>query len=364
MPDIVLFGATGYTGRLTAQAMVARGLKPVLAGRNRESLKALAKELGGLPVRVADVSEPVSVRKIVKTGDVVVSTVGPFVRHGKPALDAALAGKAHYFDSTGEPAFIRQVFEQYGARAAAAGKAFITAFGYDYVPGHTVAAAALEKAGKKAVRVDIGYFFRGKVAVSQGTFSSLAGAMLEPGVGFNNGAQQQVFGGTRSRAFELDGKSVNALYVPGSECLALPASYPQLTDVNVYLGIGTMTPLLSAFSHAQTKVLFRLPLYKRLMNWLANRIVSSGKGPSDEERANTGARVVGIAYDADGNALATAELHGVNVYTYTAGILAWGAEQALNDRLKTSGALGPVRAFGLDALIEGNRQAGFELTVR
>ncbi|MFZ5724135.1 MAG: saccharopine dehydrogenase family protein [Pseudomonadota bacterium] len=363
MPDIVLFGATGYTGRLTARAMVDRGLRPVLAGRNRASLQALAKELGDLEVRVADVDKPVSVRKIVKTGDVLVSTVGPFARYGKPALDAALAGKAHYFDSTGEPAFIRQVFEQYGTRARAAGKAFITAFGYDYVPGHTVAAAALEKAGRDAVRVDVGYFFLGRVAVSQGTFSSLAGAMLEPGVGFNNGAQQLAFGAATVRSFDVDGRKVNAFSVPGSECIALPASYPQLTDVNVYLGAGAVAPLVSGFSRLQSLVLFRLPLYKRALAWLADRVVSTGRGPSDEQRGATGAHVIGIAYDAEGNVLATAELRGVNVYTYTAGILAWGAEQALNDRVQTSGALGPVRAFGLEALIQGNREAGFELTV-
>ncbi|MFP5441904.1 MAG: saccharopine dehydrogenase family protein [Gammaproteobacteria bacterium] len=363
MPDIVLFGATGYTGRLTARAMVARGLRPVLAGRNRDALEALAGELGGLEVRVADVAKPVTVRKIVKSGDVLVSTVGPFARYGKPALDAALAGKAHYLDSTGEPAFIRQVFEQYGPRARAAGTAFITAFGYDYVPGHTVAAAALEKAGKNAVRVDVGYFFIGKVAMSQGTASSVASAMLEPGMLFNNGALQPGYGGLQTRKFNVDGKQVNALSLPASECIALPVSYPQLTDVNVYLGIGAVAPVFSAVSHAQS-VLLRLPLYKRAVGWLANRVGSSGQGPSDEQRAQTGAHVIGIAYDAAGNALATAELRGVNVYTYTAGILAWGAEQALNDRLQTSGALGPVRAFGLEALIEGNREAGFDLTVR
>lgn len=363
MSDIVLFGATGYTGRLTARAMVARGLAPVLAGRNRDALRALAKELGGLPVRVADIADPVSVRKIVKNGDVLVTTVGPFARYGKPALDAALAGKAHYLDSTGEPAFIRQVFEQYGERAKAAGKAFITAFGYDYVPGHTVAAAALDKAGPRAVRVDVGYFFLGKVKVSQGTFSSVLGAMLEPGIVYNNGAHQPAYGGLATQRFELDGKTVNAVSVPASECIALPHSYPQLTDVNVYLGFGPLATVLSGVSRAQT-LLFRLPLYKRSVSWLANRFVSGGEGPSDEERANSGARVVGIAYDADGNALATAELRGVNVYTYTAGILAWGAQQALAGRLQATGALGPVQAFGMDALVAGNRDAGFELTVR
>lgn len=362
MTDIVLFGATGYTGRLTAQALVARGQAPVLAGRNREALKALAKKLGGLPVRVADVADPVSVRKIVKPGDVLVSTVGPFVRYGKPALDAALAGKAHYLDSTGEPAFMRQVFEQYGARAAAAGKAFLTAFGYDYVPGHTVAAAALEKAGKKAVRVEIGYFFVGKVAMSQGTFSSLVGAMLDPGLTYNDGASQPGYGGMRTRSFVIDGKKQQALSVPGSECIALPVSYPQLTDVNVYLGIGPLAPLLSGFSRAQS-LLLQVPLYKRGMGWVANRFVSAGDGPDEEARANTGSHIVAIAYDADGKELATAELRGVNVYTYTGAILAWGAEQALHGKLLGSGALGPVQAFGLPALITGNREAGLELTV-
>ncbi|MFZ5755350.1 MAG: saccharopine dehydrogenase family protein [Pseudomonadota bacterium] len=363
MPDIVLYGATGYTGRLTAHALVARGQAPVLAGRNRTALKTLAKELGGLDVRVADVADPVSVRKIVKNGDVLLSTVGPFIRHGKPALDAALAGKAHYLDSTGEPAFIRQVFEQYGPRAKAAGRAFLTAFGYDYVPGHTVAAAALEKAGRKAVRVDIGYFFLGKVTMSQGTFSSLAGAMLDPGIVFNNGARQPAYGGLHRRSFHVDGKNISAISVPGSECFALPESYPQLTDVNVYLGIGALAPVLNGVSQAQA-LLFRLPLYKRAMTWVSNRFVSGGAGPDEETRASTGSYIVGIAYDADGNELATAELRGVNVYTYTGGILAWGAEQALLGNLKASGALGPVEAFGLDALIAGNREAGLELTVR
>lgn len=363
MADIVLFGATGYTGRLTAHAMVARGLTPVLAGRNREALKALAKELGGLPVRVADVAEPVSVRKLVKAGDVLVSTVGPFARYGKPALDAALAGKAHYLDSTGEPAFVRQVFEEYGERVKTTGNAFVTAFGYDYVPGHTAAAAALHKAGNKAVRVDVGYFVLGKISVSQGTFTSLGGAMLEPGIAFNNRAHQPMYGGLTMRSFVVDGKSLKAIAIPGSECIALPASYPQLTDVNVYLGVGPLSPLFSGIARAQT-LLLHLPLYKRAMTWVANRFVSSGAGPDAATRDASGSYAVAIAYDANDNILATAELRGVNVYTYTANILAWGAEQALAGKIIGSGALGPIAAFGREALIVGNREAGMELTVQ
>ena len=83
MPEIVLFGATGYTGALTARAMVDRGLAPVLAGRNAAALQSLAARLGGLRVRVADVADAASMARLVSAGDVLVSTVGPFARHGQ-----------------------------------------------------------------------------------------------------------------------------------------------------------------------------------------------------------------------------------------------------------------------------------------
>ncbi len=69
---IVLFGATGYTGRLTAEASVARGDRPVLAARSKEKVEALAAELGGLDTAVADVSDPASVRALLEPGDVIV----------------------------------------------------------------------------------------------------------------------------------------------------------------------------------------------------------------------------------------------------------------------------------------------------
>jgi short subunit dehydrogenase-like uncharacterized protein len=111
MARIVLFGATGYTGRLTAEAMVERGLKPVLAARSQDKLAALSEELGGgFETATADVADPPSVRALVEKGDVLVTTVGPFVRWGAPAAAAATTAGAHYIDSTGEPPFIREVF--------------------------------------------------------------------------------------------------------------------------------------------------------------------------------------------------------------------------------------------------------------
>src|SRR5688500_16275233 len=107
MPSrIVLFGATGHTGRLTAERLVAGGERPLLAGRSEARLAELGARLG-VEGRQADARRPETVAALVGPGDVLVSTVGPFARWGEPAVHAAIAAPAAYLDSTGEPAFIR-----------------------------------------------------------------------------------------------------------------------------------------------------------------------------------------------------------------------------------------------------------------
>src|SRR5829696_6726555 len=104
---IVVFGATGYTGRLVSEALVGSGARPVLAARNAETLEGLAGELGGgLETQTADVGRPESLRALVERGDVLVSCVGPFNEYGDPAVEAAIDAGAHYIDSTGESRFI------------------------------------------------------------------------------------------------------------------------------------------------------------------------------------------------------------------------------------------------------------------
>src|SRR3954454_14691812 len=202
---IVLFGATGYTGDLTARALVARGERPVLAARNAERVGALAEELGGLETAVADVGDPDSVRALVERGDVLISTVGPFSRWGDPAVQAAIAAGAHYVDSTGEAPFIRRVFERFGPGAEAAGCALLTAMGYDWVPGNLAGALALRDAGEAATRVDIGYFARGEMSsdsMSGGTRASAAGVMLERSFAWRGGRIVTTRGADRYRVFD------------------------------------------------------------------------------------------------------------------------------------------------------------------
>lgn len=360
---IVVFGATGYTGRLTAEALVARGQRPVLAGRDEGRLTRLADDLGGgLDTAVADVARPESVAALVGEGDVLVATVGPFVKFGDAAAEAAIAARAHYIDSTGEPPFIRRVFERYGPRARRAGIGMLTAFGYDWVPGNLAAALALREAGPAAVRVDSGYFVTGAAGASSfsgGTKASLAGVATEPAFAFRDGTLRTVRSADRRRTFALRGRDLSAVTVGSSEHFALPATHPGLREVNSYLGwFGPLSLPMQAFSLIGSGAM-RIPGARALSAKLADRFVKgSTGGPGPEQRARSGSYVVAEAFDAAGAKLAEVHLTGVDPYSFTAGILAWGARRAAADGMLASGALGPDGAFGLDELEAGCAEAG------
>lgn len=361
MSRIVLFGATGYTGRLTADALLARGERPVLAGRNAESLERMAAELGGgLETAVADVADPRSVRDLLEPGDVILTTVGPFVRWGDPAAEAAVEAGAHYLDSTGEPAFIRRVFEHYGPGAQNAGVGMLTAFGYDWVPGNLAGALALRDAGEAATRVDVGYFALGGLGgPSGGTRASMAGAMIEPGFVWRQGIRSER-GAARVRSFELGGKRRQAISVAGTEHFALPRIHPGLREVNAYLGwFGNASRAMQALS-ATTAAVTKLPGMMAGLRALAGRAKGSTGGPDAATRAETSSLIVGIAYDSAGTELASVELRGPNGYDFTAGSLAWGAATIRAGRLEGTGALGPADGFGLAELEAGCAEAGLK----
>jgi short subunit dehydrogenase-like uncharacterized protein len=359
---IVLFGATGYTGDLTARALVERGARPVLAARNEPRVRALAEELGGLDWELADVERPDSVRALVERGDVLISTVGPFARWGQPAVQAAIGAGAHYLDSTGEGAFIREVFERHGAGAQAAGCGLLTAFGYDWVPGNLAGALALRDAGEAATRVEVGYFAPGAGAgsASGGTRATSASVMFSRGFAWRGGRIVDQRAGRRGRSFELrPGKHARGLSVSGSEHFALPRVHPSLRDVDVFLGwFGPASEPLRAMSAAMEPVL-KIPGARAGLQSLFGRLVTgSTGGPDAAARAGSRSLVVAEVFDAGDTRLATVRLEGINFYDLTANFLAWGAETALAGGLKGTGALGPVDGFGLDALERGCAEAG------
>jgi short subunit dehydrogenase-like uncharacterized protein len=365
---IVLYGATGYTGSRTARAMVASGSRPVLAGRDQGRLTALAEQLSRagdgirLETAVAGSEEPGPLRELIGAGDVLVSTAGPFLKVGRSVVEAAVEAGAVYLDSTGEPPFIRQVFEEFGPRAEHSGAVLLTAFGYDYVPGNLAGALALQAAGPAATRVRVGYFVQGNIrkATSAGTRASVAGVLLEPGYSFRNGRLVTERTAAHVTSFEVDGSRRQAFSIGSSEHFALPRLRRQaapLTDVGVYLGwFGAATGLVH-YASALAAPLERLPGVRGALDQRARRIQRSRATPGSGETIRSD--VVAVAADARGRRLATVHLTGGDPYSFTASVLAWAAGRAATRGVQPAGALGPAEAFGLASLERGCAEAGF-----
>ncbi|MCV2490545.1 NAD(P)H-binding protein [Geodermatophilus sp. YIM 151500] len=362
---IVLLGATGYTGARTAEALVARGARPVLAGRDPGRLAPLAERLGGLQTAVADVTRPPTVRALIGSGDVLVTTVGPFLQLGEAAVEAAVDAGAVYLDSTGEPPFVRRVFEEFGPRARESGAALLTAFGLDYVPGTLAGALALAEAGERAHRVDIGYAVQGVSgqAFSRGTFASAAGLLFAPGHAFRDGRLRDETPGRRLWRFTAGGRPQAGVSVGGSEHLTLPPLSPGLRHVGVHLAwFGPLAPAVPALSPVSA-LAARLPGTGALARLVSGTLAGwVGEAPSAATLARATTRTVAEVRDRDGQRISRVELTGPEAYGLTAALLAWGATTAADGGIDAAGALGPVQAFGLDALTAGAAEAGLRRT--
>jgi short subunit dehydrogenase-like uncharacterized protein len=364
---IVLFGATGYTGGRVAQAMVRRGLRPVLAGRNTTRLRALASRLENLDIARADVTDPASVQRLIGRNDVLVSTVGPFIRLGEPALRAAVETGAIYLDSTGEPPFIRRVFEDFGPAAQRTGASLITAFGYDYVPGNLAGALALHGLQQPVHRIEVVYLVGGigrAQVISAGTFGSAAGLITEPSFSWRDGSIRSEPTASRFRIVEVAGVEYPVVAVGATEHYALPrlaaaAGLTALLEVDVYLGRRTAATRLAQLSCHAVPALLALPGARSLVGTIGSLVQRFVAGePDPEALAQVNSHVMATTYDASGAKLTQASVRSGDPYQLTADLLAWGAQRAAEHGVSGPGALGPAEAFGLDALAAGAREVG------
>jgi short subunit dehydrogenase-like uncharacterized protein len=179
--DVVLLGATGFTGRLTAEHLAARSagsdLRLAIAGRRRDALEDLAASLpGDVGVEVADTSDLVSLLDLAASTRVLATTVGPYAQHGELVVQACVRQGTHYADITGEPGFVDLIRARYDADAVRQGVKLVSCCGFDSVPhdlGVRYTVAHLPDDTPLTVR---GYV-RGQGRASGGTLRSAVGAI-------------------------------------------------------------------------------------------------------------------------------------------------------------------------------------------
>lgn len=177
--DVVVFGATGYTGRLVAAYLAEHapsGLRWALAGRNAKKLEAVRSELGlaSIPIRVADAADRASLDPLVKDARVVCTTVGPYMQYGRELLASCAEQGTHYCDLTGEPPFVRDAIDRWHVRAQATGARIVTCCGFDSIPSDLGVLLLLEAARAPLARVTM-FVWSMSGRLSGGTAASMVG---------------------------------------------------------------------------------------------------------------------------------------------------------------------------------------------
>jgi len=179
--DIIVYGATGYTGRLVAEYLKDKnGLKWAMAGRSADKLAEVRDLIGAAadtPLIVADASDPDTLDAMVKRTKVVLTTVGPYQLYGNELVAACVANGTDYTDLCGEPAWMRQKIDQHDAVAKASGARIVFSAGFDSIP-FDLGVLMLQKHcvatfGAPAPRV------KGRVRAMKGTFSGGTAASLK-----------------------------------------------------------------------------------------------------------------------------------------------------------------------------------------
>jgi short subunit dehydrogenase-like uncharacterized protein len=150
--DIVLYGATGFVGKLTADYLARAGgdARIALAGRSQDKLLAVRETLGdkaqAWPVLTADASQPSTLNAMAARTQVVVTTVGPYIRYGLPLVAACAAAGTDYADLTGEPMFVRESIDLHHKQAIDTGARIVHSCGFDSIPSDLTVFALYRRA--------------------------------------------------------------------------------------------------------------------------------------------------------------------------------------------------------------------------
>ncbi|MFJ5861187.1 saccharopine dehydrogenase family protein [Pseudarthrobacter sp. NPDC092439] len=184
--DLVLFGATGFVGRLTAAYLAEHapaGFRVGLAGRSTSRLEAVRSELPaaahGWALIEADSEDPESIAALAANTRVLFTTVGPYAKHGLPVVEACARAGTHYADLAGEVSFIREAIDRYDVLARTSGARIVHSCGYDSVPSDLAVlllhqAAEGDGAGGLA---EVQLVARAKGGISGGTLESMRGQL-------------------------------------------------------------------------------------------------------------------------------------------------------------------------------------------
>lgn len=340
---IVVYGASGYTGRLIAHELTERGAEVVLAGRDEGRLERVAADLPGEPeIAAVPLDDTAALRELIGGSSVVVGCAGPFTLHGEPVIAAAAETGTRYLDTTGEQPFIRAAFDRWDGPASANGAALVSGFGFDYVPGDMLAALTAEGLGPLE-RMTVAYSVSG-FGSTRGTALSALEMIRGGDVVWRDGRLETMGRNVDEGRFEFPspiGPQRVGRY-PAGEVITVPRH----VDVSEMKAVINLRPLIGAPlgpASAPAMALAGAAMSTPLRAAAGKLISRLPEGPDEDARRAARFTIVCDAEHADGRRRGIAR--GGDVYGLTAFTIAEGATRMAAAGYDRTGALAPSEAF-------------------
>lgn len=335
-PRWMIYGANGYTGELIAREAVRRGHAPVLAGRRRQAVQALADALA-LEARAFVLDDADMLAAEIRGHALVLNCAGPFSATAAPLMAACLDAGAHYLDITGEIAVFEHA-QSLDARAREAGVVLCPGVGFDVIPTDCVA-AALKEALPDATHLALGFDTRS--GLSPGTAKTSIEGLAQGGKVRRDGQIVTVPLAYRVRRIDFGDGEKEAMTIPWGD-VSTAYHTTGIPNIEVYIP-GSPRMIASARRANLVRPLLGLAWVQKLVKAHLARTV---KGPGDEQRARTPTFVWGEATNPRGRTV-VARIRTANSYSLTiTGVLAV-VEHLLDTRPK-GGAYTPARLMGAD----------------
>ncbi|OYD90070.1 hypothetical protein CDG76_32505 [Nostoc sp. 'Peltigera membranacea cyanobiont' 210A] len=346
---VLLYGATGYAGKLIAESAKNNGLELILAGRNQSSLAAVANELS-LDFRVFGLDDPQAIARSLEDIIAVINCSGPFSKTSKPLVDACLQTKTHYLDIAGEvPEF--QALQARDAEAKSAGIMLLPGVGFGVVPTDCVAAYLKHKL---AVATRLILIYETVGGVSQGTANTVLPTLHHIGVVREAGKLIPSRPASKRRKVDFGYGSVTAVTNPWRADIITAFQTTGILNIEVYTVFPNPVRFLMESSQ-YLGWLFNLSLFQ---STLASLIKTLPTGPTVAERAKGQVRVIGIAEDETGQQV-TAKLLGPEAYDFTALAAVAVIKRVIKGEVKV-GFQTPASVYGADFVLEIPGVIGFD----
>jgi short subunit dehydrogenase-like uncharacterized protein len=360
---IVVYGASGFTGKLIAAELTERGADVILAGRDRAKLEGVAEGLGGATeIAAVPLSDGPGLRELVEGAAVVIGCAGPFTLHGRPLIETAARGGSRYLDTTGEQPFIRESFERWGDVAAESGAALVSGMGFDYAPGDMLASLVADGLGPLD-EMTLAYTLRGFTPTRGTTLSALE--MMRGGdVELRDGALVPAGRSVGRGRFEFPspiGSRRVGRYMSGEQI-----TVPRHVDVRTLRTVIDLRALLPLPAPAEGLSAGLLnaggrAMETRLRGALGKLVNRLPEGPEEDDRRAV--RFTIVCEARAGTTTRRGVVRGSDVYGITAVMLAHGAIRMAAEDYAPRGALAPAQAFEPRAFLEALEPFGLSFEV-